>query len=76
MTSEYEGQGYHRLACAILARAVKDAQSSNGHSAGARRWLVCDPLAGDLLDALGYDRQVVAAWVGSLDPLPQLALPL
>jgi hypothetical protein len=60
---------YRRLACAILARAVFDARSGNGSSAEARSWLMYDPLAGFLLDSLGYDRGKVRWWVQGLDPL-------
>jgi hypothetical protein len=65
---------YRRLACAILYRAVLDARSGNGQAAWARRWLARDPWAGDLLDALGYDRRVVRQWVQELKPLEQPAL--
>jgi hypothetical protein len=65
---------YRRLACAIVARAVRDAQAGNGSSAEARRWLVADPLAGFLFDSLGYDRQRVRRWVLELEPLEQPAL--
>ena len=68
--------GYRRLAAAIIARAVKDAQSGNGHSAEARSWLLASPLAAYLLDVVEVDPGVVRQWVRELDPLHQPALPL
>jgi hypothetical protein len=65
---------YRRLACAILARAVLDAQSGNGHAAEARLWLEHGPLADFLLDGLGYDREKVRQWVQGLEPVEQPAL--
>lgn len=74
MFPDIEALVYRRLACAILARAVFDARSGNGSSAEARLWLMCDPLAGFLLDSLGYDRQRVRRWVEGLEPVAQPAL--
>jgi len=65
---------YKRLACAILARAVRDAKSGNGHSTEARRWLAGDPWAGDLFDYLDIPPERVARWAVGLEPLAQLAL--
>jgi hypothetical protein len=65
---------WRNLAAAIIHRAVLDAQSSNGRAAAAQRWLLSDPWAGDLLEALEVDRRQVASWVDSLEPLAQLAL--
>ena len=74
MTTDAQALAYRRLAAAILKRAVLDAQSSNGRAAAARRWLLSDPWAGDLLDNLGLDRQRALAWVGNLPEVAQLAL--
>lgn len=74
MSPDVEALIYRRLAAAILARALLDARSGNGHSAEARAWLERDPLAGDLLAGLGYDREKVCRWVQRLEPLEQPAL--
>ena len=68
---------YHwrRLACAIIARAVRDAKSANAALAfEARLWLASE--AGDILDALGIPPSRVARWVAGLEPLLQLSLAL
>ncbi len=74
MSPDVETVIYRRLACAIVARAALDARNGNGHSAEARAWLERNPLAGFLLDGLGYDWQRVRRWVGKLEPLEQPAL--
>jgi hypothetical protein len=76
MTTDAQVWAYRRLAVAILRRAVLDAQSSNGRAAAARRWLLSDPWAGDLLEGLGLDKRRVLAWVGELEPLQQLSFEL
>ena len=60
---------YRSLACAIIRRAMLDARRDNGHSAEARRWLLFDPWAGELLDGLGLDRRRILVWVDGLEPL-------
>lgn len=65
---------HRRLAAAILLLAARDARSGNGYAAEARLWLLCDPLAGVLLDSLELDRQRVGKWMGKLEPLAQPAL--
>ena len=64
---------YRRLACAILARAVRDAKSGNGHSAEARHWLAGE--GADLAEQLDIAPSRVAAWVDGLYTLAQPALP-
>jgi hypothetical protein len=59
--------GWKRLAAAVLARAVRDARRSNRHSAEARAWLARDPLAGDLLNYVGFDQEQARQWVTSLE---------
>jgi hypothetical protein len=72
-----EGAGaWRRLAAAIIARAVKDAQLGNGYSAEARSWLLSSPLAAYLLDIVEVNRDMVHQWVRELEPLHQPALPL
>jgi hypothetical protein len=66
---------HRRLAAAIVLRAVRDARSSNGYAAEARRWLLSDPLAADLLDYLDLGQSKLTAWVEGLEPLRQPALP-
>jgi hypothetical protein len=63
-----------RLPAAILKRAVRDAISANGHSATACCWLVSDD-ADLLLSALAIDGDAVAAWLETLEPVKQCALP-
>ena len=69
-----ETYGHRRLAAAIVARAALDAKSGNGHSAGARLWLVSSAWCAFLLDSLGRDQGQVTAWVNELDPMQQAAL--
>ena len=76
MTPDAQVLAYRRLAAAILRRAVLDAQSSNGRAAAARRWLLSEPWAGDLLDSLGLDKRRVLVWVGELPEVAQPALDL
>ena len=57
------------IAIAIVARAVKDAKSRNGHALEARRWLMFHPWAADLCNWLDIDRENVKDWVLSLPPL-------
>ena len=75
-TADAEALAYRRLAAAILRRAALDARSTNGRAASARRWLVADPWAGDLLDALDLDPGWVRRWVDGLPELRQPALKL
>ena len=60
---------YRSLACAIIRRAMLDARLDNGHSAEARRWLLFDPWADELLDGLGLDKRQMAVWVSGLGAL-------
>jgi hypothetical protein len=46
--------GWRRLACAILLRAVRDAADGNGHSWEARQWLG-GPAARELVSLLDLD---------------------
>ena len=67
---------YKRLACAVVARACRDARSANAARAvEARQWLA-GAGGGDLLDALDLDLGAVARWVRELTPVAQMALPL
>lgn len=69
MISDAVVLAYRRLALAIIRRAMLDARRDNGHNAEARRWLLFDPWAGELLDGLGMDRRRILVWVGELEPL-------
>jgi len=51
---------FRALAAAILRRAAQDARLGD---VDARRWLLFDPWAGDILDALGIERCEVRRWV-------------
>ena len=76
MHSLTEATAYHyrRLACAVVARATKDARSANAALAiEARQWLA-GAGGGDLLDALDVDLGAVSGWVGGLEPVAQLSL--
>jgi len=64
---------YRRLACAILARAVRDAQGGNGHSAEARRWLAGEGAI--LAERLDIPPERITRWAGGLEPLAQPVLP-
>ena len=61
-----------RLAAAVLARAVRDAEAGD---VLARRWLEGSPEAGLLLGAVGLEQDRARAYVERLDPAPQGALP-
>ncbi len=66
---------YRKLACDIIERAVKDAESANPALAvEARSWLATGAV--DLLDGLGICPDLVARWVGGLEPVAQLSLEL
>ena len=65
---------YHQLACAIVARAVRDARSTVPSLAiEARGWLT-GAGGGDLLDALDVDAGRVRRWVQELTPVAQMSL--
>jgi len=65
---------YHRLACAIVARAVRDAKSANPSLAiEARQWLAGGDGA-DILDALDLDQGAGSRWVQELTPVAQMSL--
>ncbi len=61
-----------RLAVAILARAVRDAEAGD---ALTRQWLERSPLAWALLEGLGLHRDRAQRWLEALDPAAQDALP-
>lgn len=58
-THDIDADGARRLACAVLARAVKDAQLGD---LAARLWL--GESGAEWADALDIDRDSVRAWAG------------
>ncbi|MDY7080477.1 MAG: hypothetical protein SXV54_26660 [Chloroflexota bacterium] len=69
--SDVIDEAYRDLAIAILQRAARDARRRDNEAACARRWLVVDPWADDLLSALGLNPECARAWVGRLPELRQ-----
>lgn len=68
-----ETRAYRRLACAIVARAARDAKSDNPALAHpARAWLADEGAC--LAEALDIPSRRVREWVDGLDPMRQATL--
>lgn len=65
---------HRRLAAAILARACRDARSTNAHACEARSWLADEGT--DLVAWLDLDMGRVRRWVDALPTLGQPGLGL
>lgn len=56
-----------QLAAAVLHQAVREAKSSNGRAAAARRWLLSEE-SQLMLDLVGIKRSCIEAFVAGLEP--------